>query len=88
MSRPLNELAVVMEVKDDYLFKIVLIGDSGVGKTSIIRRYIEGSFTSTGLTTQGVDFCRKSLQIGSSTVKVPKLDCIVYFWGSYLTTEA
>lgn len=59
-----------MEAEYDYLFKIVLIGDAGVGKTSIVRRYTDGIFTSAGIPTIGVDFCIKTLQIGSSAVKV------------------
>ena len=59
-----------METEYDYLFKIVLIGDAGVGKTSIVRRYTDGIFTSAGIPTIGVDFCIKTLQIGSSAVKV------------------
>lgn len=61
-----------METEYDYLFKIVLIGDAGVGKTSIVRRYTDGIFTSAGIPTIGVDFCIKTLQIGSSAVKVVK----------------
>ena len=64
-----------METEYDYLFKIVLIGDSSVGKTSIVRQYIEGIFTYRGSTTYGMDFCIKSLQIGSSVVKV--IHCLV-----------
>ena len=59
-----------METEYDYLFKIVLIGDAGVGKTSIVRRYTDGIFTSAGIPTIGVDFCIKTLQIGGSAVKV------------------
>jgi small GTP-binding protein len=59
-----------METEYDYLFKIVLIGDAGVGKTSIVRRYTDGIFTSAGIPTIGVDFCIKTLQIGSSAVKL------------------
>ena len=59
-----------METEYDYLFKIVLIGDSCVGKTSIVRQYIEGIFTYRGSATYGMDFCIKSLRIGSSVVKV------------------
>ncbi len=59
-----------MDTEYDYLFKIVLIGDAGVGKTSIVRRYTDGIFTSAGIPTIGVDFCIKTLQIGSSAVKV------------------
>ena len=61
---------LLMETEYDYLFKIVLIGDAGVGKTSIVRRYTDGIFTSAGIPTIGVDFCIKTLQIGSSAVKV------------------
>ena len=59
-----------METEYDFLFKIVLIGDAGVGKTSIVRRYTDGIFTSAGIPTIGVDFCIKTLQIGNSAVKV------------------
>lgn len=59
-----------METEYDYLFKIVLIGDAGVGKTSIVRRYTDGIFTSAGIPTIGVDFCIKTLHIGPSAVKV------------------
>ena len=31
----------------DFLFKLLLIGDSDVGKTAILRRFVEGSFTDT-----------------------------------------
>ena len=61
-----------MGTEYDYLFKIVLIGDSSVGKTSIVRQYI---FTYRGSATYGMDFCIKSLQIGSSVVKV--IHCLV-----------
>lgn len=59
-----------MDTEYDYLFKIVLIGDAGVGKTSIVRRYTDGIFTSAGIPTIGVDFCIKTLQIGGTAVKV------------------
>ena len=66
-----------METEYDYLFKIVLIGDAGVGKTSIVRRYTDGIFTSAGIPTIGVDFCIKTLHIGSSAVKVSLLEHLV-----------
>ena len=74
-----------METEYDYLFKIVLIGDAGVGKTSIVRRYTDGIFTSAGIPTIGVDFCIKTLQIGSSAVKVSvyvttHLNTLTYVW--------
>ena len=59
-----------MESDYDYLFKIVLIGDAGVGKTSIVRRYCDGVFTSAGIPTIGVDFCIKTIKIGGDSIKV------------------
>ena len=59
-----------MEGEYDYLFKIVLIGDAGVGKTSIVRRYTDGVFSSAGIPTIGVDFCIKTIKIGQDSVKV------------------
>jgi GTPase SAR1 family protein len=38
----------------DYLFKIVIIGDSGVGKTNILLRISEGTFNPETKTTIGV----------------------------------
>ena len=46
------------------------VGDAGVGKTSIVRRYTDGVFTSAGIPTIGVDFCIKTLNIDGSAIKV------------------
>lgn len=54
----------------DYIFKILLVGDSGVGKTSLIRRFTKGYFSSTIGSTIGVDFCVKSLEIDGEKVKL------------------
>ena len=59
-----------MDPEYDFLFKIVLIGDSGVGKSSIVKRYEEEIFISTNLPTIGVDFCIKTLQVDLNAVKV------------------
>ena len=59
-----------MDPPYDYLFKIVLIGDSGVGKSSIVKRYEEEIFISSNLPTIGVDFCIKTLQVDLNAVKV------------------
>ena len=66
-------------IKDyDYLFKIVLIGSSSVGKSSLLRRYSDDSFQESYLATIGVDFRFKynfvnnsrSVNIGSNTAKL------------------
>lgn len=54
----------------DYIFKILLVGNSGVGKTSLIRRFSKGYFSETIGSTIGVDFCVKSLKIDGETIKL------------------
>ncbi|XP_058946760.1 ras-related protein Rab-38-like isoform X2 [Pocillopora verrucosa] len=49
-----------MDAKE-HLYKVLVIGEYGVGKTSIIRRYTEGSFTPNYKLTIGVDFALKVL---------------------------
>ena len=58
----------------DYLFKIVLIGDSTVGKTSFLSRYSRDEFQDEIHTTIGVEFASQSLQIKNSFVKLQLWD--------------
>ena len=57
-------------------FKIVLIGTSGVGKTSIINRYIKQSFDNDVLSTTGICFNSKILNF-SETKDSCKIDVII-----------
>ena len=41
--------------------KVVLLGDSGVGKTCIISRYISGTFDENSATTNGASYCSKNV---------------------------
>ncbi|PAV82069.1 hypothetical protein WR25_11109 isoform A [Diploscapter pachys] len=54
----------------DYLFKIVLIGDMSVGKTSVVQRFKNGSFIDRQGTTIGVDFTMKTLVVDGKRVKL------------------
>ena len=54
----------------DYLFKIVLIGDAGVGKTCIVQRFKSNTFIERHGSTIGVDFTMKSLEVEGKLVKV------------------
>eukprot|EP00475_Leptophrys_vorax_P046306 TRINITY_DN989_c0_g1_i1.p1 TRINITY_DN989_c0_g1~~TRINITY_DN989_c0_g1_i1.p1 ORF type:complete len:212 (-),score=76.31 TRINITY_DN989_c0_g1_i1:114-749(-) len=54
----------------DYLFKFVLIGDSGVGKSSLLFRFAEDSFTESYTSTIGVDFLFRKVNIDGANVKI------------------
>mmetsp|Transcript_24500 Transcript_24500/g.23525 ORF Transcript_24500/g.23525 Transcript_24500/m.23525 type:complete len:224 (+) Transcript_24500:158-829(+) len=61
-----------MAVKDeeyDYLFKVVLIGDSGVGKSNLLSRFTRNEFNLESKSTIGVEFATKSIQVDQKTVK-------------------
>lgn len=47
----------------DYLFKIVLIGDSGVGKSNILSRFTRNEFSVESKSTIGVEFATRSIEI-------------------------
>jgi GTP-binding protein of the ras superfamily involved in termination of M-phase len=50
------------------LVKVALLGERGVGKTSLMARYVEGTFDETQLHTQGVNFMEKSVTLGGQEV--------------------
>ena len=47
----------------NFVFKILIAGDGGVGKTTLLRRYIDGVFDESTIQTVGVDFFIKELQL-------------------------
>ncbi|MCK5141700.1 MAG: GTP-binding protein, partial [Candidatus Heimdallarchaeota archaeon] len=51
-----------------YIFKIVLLGDPGVGKSSLITRFVHNRFQSSYLMTIGVDILSKQLFVGKDEV--------------------
>lgn len=59
--------------EDEITFKIITLGDSGVGKTSIIERYIKGTFQSNNASTLGVNFSFKNLYINGTQKIILKL---------------
>jgi len=64
-------MAAASQKKDyDHLFKFVLIGDSGVGKSSLLFRFAEDSFTESYTSTIGVDFLFRKVDIDGKMVKV------------------
>ena len=53
----------------DLLLKIVIIGESGVGKTNLVGRYVHDTFSDEALPTVGVDFTLKTMEIKGKMVK-------------------
>jgi len=47
----------------DYLFKVVLIGDSGVGKSNLLSRFTRNEFSLESKSTIGVEFATRSIQV-------------------------
>ena len=54
----------------DYCFKIVIVGDYKVGKTSLLCRYTDKTFESSIKTTTYVDFCVKKLVRNEKRIKL------------------
>nr|XP_028961742.1 ras-related protein Rab11C-like isoform X2 [Malus domestica] len=55
-------MAYKVDHEYDYLFKIVLIGDSGVGKSNILLRFTRNEFSLESKSTIGVEFATRTLQ--------------------------
>ncbi|CAO2627353.1 Ras-related protein Rab-8A [Lemmus lemmus] len=54
----------------DYLFKLLLIGDSGVGKTCVLFRFSEDAFNSTFISTIGIDFKIRTIELDGKRIKL------------------
>eukprot|EP01083_Nonionella_stella_P004577 13276_1 len=54
----------------DYLFKLLLIGDSGVGKSCLLLRFADDTYTESYISTIGVDFKIRTIEIDGKTIKL------------------
>ncbi|KAL2500444.1 ras-related protein RABA1f-like [Forsythia ovata] len=59
------------EVDDDYdyLFKVVVIGDSGVGKSNLLSRFVRNEFNLESKSTIGMEFATRSVSVEDKIVK-------------------
>lgn len=55
--------------KIDYVFKVVLIGDSAVGKSQLLARFSRNEFSIESKATIGVEFQTRTLEIDNKTIK-------------------
>jgi len=53
-----------------YLFKVVLVGNAGVGKTCLVRKFTQGIFPPGQSATIGVDFMIKTVKVGDDKIKL------------------
>jgi len=59
-----------MQAEYDYLFKLLLIGDSGVGKSCLLLRFADDTYTESYISTIGVDFKIRTIELESKTIKL------------------
>ena len=54
----------------DYLFKLLLIGDSGVGKSCLLLRFADDTYTDSFISTIGVDFKIRTIELEGKVIKL------------------
>ena len=59
-----------MTSEPNMTFKVLTIGESGVGKTCVLRRFVENKFLKNHLATIGIDFKTKTLNINNQEIKL------------------
>ena len=57
-------------MEEEFHLKLIIVGDTGVGKSSIITRYIDGEFNPNMVGTAGLDHKMKNIQHQNRTIKV------------------
>ena len=58
----------------DYQFRVILIGDSTVGKSSLLKYFTEGTFAEVSDPTVGVDFFARLVKVNDATIKLQLWD--------------
>eukprot|EP01117_Protostelium_nocturnum_P002002 TRINITY_DN12653_c0_g1_i1.p1 TRINITY_DN12653_c0_g1~~TRINITY_DN12653_c0_g1_i1.p1 ORF type:complete len:213 (+),score=61.60 TRINITY_DN12653_c0_g1_i1:144-782(+) len=67
-------MATPAQEEYDYLYKIVLIGDSGVGKSNLLSRFSRNEFNLETKSTIGVEFATRSIRTEGKTIKAQTWD--------------
>ena len=61
---------MAMNPEYDYLFKLLLIGDSGVGKSCLLLRFADDTYSESYISTIGVDFKIRTIEHDGKTIKL------------------
>lgn len=85
---PNSLLSTTYDETFDYLFKIVLIGDCGTGKTCVVQRFKTGQYEERHGNTIGVDFSMKTVNIDGKKIKVRHILCLVCLFSCFYHTQA
>jgi small GTP-binding protein len=59
-----------VSVSEPVIYKVVVVGDGNVGKTSLVRRFCEGKFEESRILTIGVDFQLKTIMLGERELRL------------------
>ncbi|XP_065206666.1 ras-related protein Rab-43 [Planococcus citri] len=70
MTNIINNSSLQSEEAFDFLFKIVLIGDCGTGKTCVVQRFRSGTYIERQGSTIGVDFSMKTIFLDGKKIKL------------------
>ena len=62
------------DAREDYKLKVVIVGDSGVGKSNLIKRFTTNEFNVNSKATVGVEFLSKSYKINDKIFKIEMWD--------------
>ncbi|CAN1345476.1 Ras-related protein RABA2a [Linum perenne] len=66
----------------DYLFKVVLIGDSGVGKSNLLSRFTRNEFCLESKSTIGVEFATRTLQVNLFFLPIKSSETFLFLRGA------
>lgn len=70
MNQEMNGFeGAVKEMRIDYVYKVVVIGDSAVGKSQLLSRFAKNEFSFDSKSTIGVEFQTRTVSIKSKVIK-------------------
>eukprot|EP01130_Rhizamoeba_saxonica_P007094 TRINITY_DN2847_c0_g1_i1.p1 TRINITY_DN2847_c0_g1~~TRINITY_DN2847_c0_g1_i1.p1 ORF type:complete len:206 (-),score=43.16 TRINITY_DN2847_c0_g1_i1:87-677(-) len=74
INQPGTYLKVNASERDNLEFKFVMVGDSNVGKSSLLLRYCDDTFTDSFISTIGVDYKKKNIEVDNTNVSLQLWD--------------